>query len=206
MLFRRLAENWATALSQTAVEEDSYRRDLTRYVIEAFLSSTLSLAFVMVLSLTFGVFRTALLITVAIAILKSFTGGLHMSTPLRCAVAGAFTAVGLSYLALWFPLSRYSAFFKLLLLLTVNVIVWRKAPLEAKAKPLTPEQKKNLAILSRVLVFTASLGCLLIPAVWGVNELFYALLFQGVNLLEITGRGVGKLDHLMGYVEKNPVF
>lgn len=206
MLFRKLAETWAFTLSQAAGEEDTYRRDLARYVFETLLSGALSLAFVVAFSLIFGVFRTALLITAAIAILKSFAGGLHMSTPLRCAVAGAFAAVVFSYLALWFPWPRYSAFFRILFLTVINVIVWEKAPLETKSKPLTPAQKHNLAFLSRVLVFTASLICLLFPKVWGVNELFYALLFQGVNLLEVTGRGVDKLDHLMGYVEKNPVF
>ncbi|HEY8344443.1 MAG TPA: accessory gene regulator B family protein [Bacillota bacterium] len=206
MLFRRLAETWASALAQAAGEEDAYRRDLARYVFETFLSGALSLVFIVAASLLFRVFRTALLITATIAVLKSIAGGLHMSTPLRCAVTGAFTVVVLSCLALWFPWSRYSAFFRLVFLIAINVIVWRKAPLETKRKPLTPSHKYNLAVLSRVLVFSASFFCLLFPKVRGMNELFYSLLFQGINLLEVTAIGVGKLDHIMGYVEKNPVF
>jgi len=206
MLFRKYAGEWAAVLAQTAQVKDSYKQELIRYVIELLLSGALSLALIVIFSMVCGVLKTALLITLASAVLKSFTGGLHMSTPLRCAVAGAFVTVVLSYIAICFPLTQYAVYSRVLFLATVNVIVWKNAPCEAKGKPLTGGQKEKLAFFSRVLVFAVSITCLFCTSTPGINELFYALLFQGINLLEVTGVGIDKIDRLMGFLEKKPVF
>lgn len=194
MFLKNIATRWSEKLCAAAGETDSYKIALIRYVFECLFSMVLSFSFIVIVAWLFGKVWTAILISVASAIIKSFTGGLHLSTPSRCAVAGAFITLGLCFLAEGIPLFRIDFYVRLLILVIVNLIVWLKAPHETKEKPLTENQKVYLAVLSKIIVFLASIACLFWPEAWGVNELFFGMTFQTLNLLEPMAVCLAKLD------------
>ncbi len=206
MLFKKWSTMWAEGLSRTTGETDTYKIAMVRYVFESILSFCLSVTVLLIVAWLLGIVKEALLIGLTGAFIKTFTGGLHMSTPLRCAVGGAVTLVGISYLSIVFPITAIPNFIVILILIAANVIVWLKAPIESPGKPLGDRQKVILAILSKIIVFLVSIACLLWPKAWGINEIFYGAVFQLLNLLDWTARGMEKADRVLGMVERKPVF
>ena len=68
-------------------------------------------------------------------------------------------------------------------------IVWKQAPLEAKGKPLTTEQKRGLARKSRILILLIAFICWCWPQGFVTNELFYGTVFQVLNLTKPMALG-----------------
>ena len=206
MLFKKWSTGWAEILARTTGETDAYKIAMVGYTFEGILSFCLSVSVLCIFALVFGVLKEALLIGMAGAILKSFTGGLHLGTPLRCAVGGALILVGVAYLSIFLPIAAITQPVVLLILMGVNIIVCLKAPVESKGKPLSEHHKKILAALSRIVYLLVSLVCLLFSKVWGINEVFYGMIFQAVNLLTISAYVMEKIDWVFGKIERKPVF
>jgi len=197
MSLKNLATAWAEALARISGEKDPYKVALTRYMIESLLSMLLSLFFVLIFSLIFGVLKTAILITIVVAVLKTFMGGLHLKTPLRCALLGAVMTILLSYLAQFLPFHRIPKLILLWVFVFLIFIVWNQAPLEAKGKPLTSEHKKSLARYSRLLIILITLICWGWPQAFFVNELFYGTVFQVLNLTKPLALALATLDQIL---------
>jgi accessory gene regulator B len=206
MLFKKLSTQWAEAICGTAGETDSYKIAMVRYVFEGILSFCLSVTILFIVAWLLGIVKQALLIGLTGAVIKSFTGGLHMSTPLRCAVAGAIALAAISYLSIFLPITAIPVAVIVLILIAVNVIVWLKAPVESKGKPLSARQKVVLGVLSKIIILLISITCLLWTKAWGVNELFFGMVFQVLNLLDRAARGIEKIDDIFGKIERKPVF
>ncbi|HEX3047987.1 MAG TPA: hypothetical protein VHY08_24760, partial [Bacillota bacterium] len=61
--------------------------------------------------------------------------------------------------------------------------------------------------LSRIIILGLSIWIYLsYPKIGWMNQVFYGTLFQVVNLLDFSAWGTEKLDHLMGKIEKQPIF
>lgn len=206
MLFKKWSTVWAEGLSQTTGETDAYKIAMVRYVFETILAFFLSVGVLFIFAWIFGVVKEALLIATTVAILKNFTGGLHLGTPLRCAVGGAVILVGISYLSIILPITVIPWLAIVLILIAVNIIVYLKAPVESKGKPLSDRQKAILGVLSKIIVMLVSIVCLIWTKDWGINEVFYGMVFQAVNLLKVTARGMEKIDWVLGKIERKPVF
>ena len=206
MLFKKLSTQWAKAICRTANETDDYKIAMVRYVFESILSFCLSVSVLLIIAWLLGIVKQAIMIGLTGAVIKSFTGGLHMSTPLRCAVAGAITLAAISYLSIFLPITAIPVVVVALILIAVNIIVWRKAPKETKGKPLSDRQKVILAILSKIIILLVSITCLLWTKAWAINEIFYGMVFQVANLLVLMERGTEQIDHLLGKIEIKPVF
>lgn len=206
MLFKKWSTRWAEAIGKAAGETDNYKIALIRYVFEGILSFCLSVMVLIMVAWWLDILMPALLIGLAGAVLKSFTGGLHMSTPLRCAIGGAITVVALCYLSIWIPLPVIPWFVVAFIMGLLNIIVWLKAPRESKGKPLQPNQKLVLGVFSKVLILLISVICLVWPGAWGINELFYGTVFQVFNLPDISARIMEKADAALGKLERKPVF
>ena len=206
MLFKQLSTKWAKEICETAGETDEYKIALTRYVFESILSFILSFLVLFLAAWALGILKQALIIGFTGAILKSFTGGLHMNTPLRCAVWGAVSLIAISYLSMMLPLASIPVAVVVVFLGVSNVIVWLKAPREAHGKPLSDKQKVVLGILSRIIILVISVIILFRAKTLGMNEIFYGTVFHTFNLLDLTARGTEKLDNLFEKIEKTPVF
>jgi accessory gene regulator B len=206
MLFKKLSTQWAEEICRTANETDAYKIAMVRYVFESILSFCLSVTVLVIVAWILGIVKQALLIGLAGAVIKSFTGGLHMSTPLRCAVTGAIALAAISYLSIFLPITIIPMVIVVLILIAVNVIVWLKAPVESKGKPLTARHKAVLAVLSKIIILLVSIACLFWTKAWGMNEVFYGMIFQVLNLLDGAAWGTEKIDDILGKIERKPVF
>ncbi len=114
---------------------------------------------ILIIALLLGCFWTTLVATLTSAFLRLFSGGAHSRTPLTCTILGAVIAPLLGKIALiTSPLLTSSG-----LLLTVMlgfiislIIVWRLAPVDSPAKPITfaVHRKKlhNLSLASVCLI------------------------------------------------------
>lgn len=168
-------------------------------MIESLLSTFLSLFFIFLFGLLFGVLKTAFLLTVVVAILKAVMGGLHLKTPLRCALVGAFMTIILSYLALFIPFAQIPKLVQMWVFVLLIYIVWKQAPLEAKGKPLTAEHKKALARNSRILILLITIICWGWPQGFATNELFWGTVFQVLNLTKPMARAINGIDLLLDH-------
>lgn len=206
MLFKKWAAGLSEKLTSIAGETDTYKIALFRYKLECLFSMVLSIVTLFLLTFLLGILKTAFLIACTGVIVKNFTGGLHLGTPLRCAICGALFIIGLSYIAIYFPMQYFPSYIVLAGLLFLNIVVWWKAPHETEGKPLTCNQKKYLAIFSRIVLLLLSIICWVWPRLWGVNELFYGMVFQVLNLLKVSAGGMERLDGFLGKIEKKPIF
>lgn len=197
MILKNLATSWAQALSRIAGETDPYKIALARYMLESLLSSILSLLFILLFGLIFGVLKTAVLLTVVVMLLKALMGGLHLKTPFRCALVGAIMTIILSYIVLFLPFHQLPKILQLWVFVFMVYIVWKQAPLEAKGKPLTTEQKRGLARKSRIVILLIVFICWCWPQGFVTNELFYGTAFQVLNLTKPMAQAIDGLDQLL---------
>lgn len=197
MILKNLATSWAQALSRIAGETDPYKIALARYMLESLLSSILSLLFILLFGLIFGVLKTAVLLTVVVMLLKALMGGLHLKTPFRCALVGAIMTIILSYIVLFLPFHQLPTLLQLWVFVFMVYIVWKQAPLEAKGKPLTTEQKRGLARKSRIVILLIVFICWCWPQGFVTNELFYGTAFQVLNLTKPMAQAIDGLDQLL---------
>ena len=197
MILKELATAWAEALSRITGETDQYKIGLARYMVEGLLSMFLSLLFLIILGLLFGVLKTALLLTLVVMILKAIMGGLHMETPLRCALVGGMMTIVLSNIALFLPFGQMPKLVQLWVFVFAILIVWKKAPLEAKGKPLTAEQQKALALASRILIVLITIICWCWPQAFVINGLFYGMVFQVLSLTKPMAWALTEIDRVI---------
>jgi accessory gene regulator protein AgrB len=197
LILKNLATSWAQALSRIAGETDPYKIALARYMLESLLSSILSLLFILLFGLIFGVLKTAVLLTVVVMLLKALMGGLHLKTPFRCALVGAIMTIILSYIVLFLPFHQLPTLLQLWVFVFMIYIVWKQAPLEAKGKPLTTEQKRGLARKSRIVILLIVFICWCWPQGFVTNELFYGTAFQVLNLTKPMAQAIDGLDQLL---------
>lgn len=199
MILKNLATSWAQTLSRITGETDHYKIALARYMIESLLSLLLSLLFVLLFGLIFGVLKTAVLLTLVVAILKAVMGGLHLKTPLRCALVGAIMTIILSYIALFIPFHQIPKLVQLWFFVLLIYIVWKQAPLEAKGKPLSAEQRRVLARNSKLLILLITIICWCWPQGFATNELFYGTFFQVINLTKPMAWAIDRLDQFLDH-------
>ncbi|NLM37060.1 MAG: accessory gene regulator B family protein [Firmicutes bacterium] len=202
MVLKNWATSWAEALARKTGETDQYKIALARYMLESLLSTFLSLLYILLFGLIFGVLKTALLLTLVMSVLKAVMGGLHLKTPLRCALVGAIMTIILSYLALFLPYPQMPKPVQWGIFVLLVYIVWQKAPREAKGKPLTATEKKGLARNSRVLILLAAFICWCWPESVVTNELFYGTAFQVLNLTDPMAKAIDGLDLLFDHGTK----
>ena len=103
----------------------------------------------------------------------------------------------LSYIALFIPYRQIPNLVQLWVFLFLAYIVWKQAPLEAKGKPLTTEQKRRLARNSRILILLIIFTCWCWPEGFAINELFYGTVFQVFTLTRPMARAIDGLDQLL---------
>lgn len=118
--------------------------DVYVYGVELVLSSAIGILLILALSLVFSMFWEGLLFLLAFTALRSYTGGYHCYTYLKCNILyiGTFLISVLFYrwLAPYAP-AMWSVTVPSLLL--SGCIIIKCAPVEHKNKPLSAAQKKS---------------------------------------------------------------
>jgi len=192
-----IAEAWAGKLCTLTGRTDPYQKALAAYAIEGFTAVMYGMALLAALAWLAGAFWESLAAAAAAAILKTFTGGAHMSTPTRCALAGAVVFTGLGLAAKYlFHAGLYPPLLWLLLALD-NLLVWVYAPVAVPEKPLGEKQRLVLGAVARLAIALQALAHLLWGRVPWLTAFALGGSFQCLSLSKTGRRLVAILDRTL---------
>lgn len=190
-LLARLAGKIGNNLVHSGVikEEDA---EIYIYGINQILTSVLNVSSALIIGLIFGVFTEVAIFMAAYIPLRSFAGGYHAITPLRCYVFSVImlivVSIGLKYLhiAEWI-------YYAVLVAATLVVLVL--APVEDRNKPLDEIEhkvyKRRTVIITAAELIIALLLKLLIS-----DNLFIAIVysFTVLSLMLIAGKAKNSFE------------
>ena len=152
-------------ICKNTIEDDN--REIYQYGLEQFLSTALNILTTLVLGIIFGKIYQSLVFVVAFMVLRSYSGGYHASTSVRCYIFSVISiTAGLSVMK-FVEINRLVC---LGLLILSSVIILVLSPIGTANKPLDEIEK---IIYKKKVVF-----------VWSI-EVCVALLFIVLNITEI---------------------
>ena len=165
--------------------------DFYQYGLEIFMDGVLETLLLVVLGILWGRFWQSICFIVSFTVLRSFTGGYHAATKVRCAGA----TVGLYILNLTAAGELDSHFTAVLLLAAVGTgIIWWLAPVPHANKPLDGEQVVINRKKSRFISMCYLLGVFVSKSVLAeVGDIVAMTLFETAILILIQ-KGVRKYE------------
>ena len=171
------------------IEKDE--ADIYQYGLEIFMDGVLETLLLVVLGILWGRFWQSICFIVSFTVLRSFTGGYHAATKVRCAGA----TVGLYILNLTAAGELNSHFTAVLLLAAVGTgIIWWIAPVPHANKPLDGEQVVMNRKKSRFISMCYLLGVFVSKSVLAeVGDIVAMTLFETAILILIQ-KGVRKYE------------
>lgn len=176
-LLARLAGKIGNNLVHSGVikEEDA---EIYIYGINQILTSVLNVSSALIIGLIFGKFFEAAVFIVAYCSLRSFAGGYHAKTPLRCYVFSVImliiVLVGIKYLYL-------TEWMYYVVLLAAALVVIVLSPVEDKNKPLD-EIEHRVYKKRTILIVATELLIGIVLKLMGLDNLFVAVVYSFVVL------------------------
>ena len=188
--------------------------EIAHYGLQLVWSLLLNVMFIGFVAIVTETMFQAVVGGLTVAIVRLFAGGAHSSSPWRCALVGAVVLGVIGRLAIFLAVYATPDLPSLMILSTITVLVavWRLAPVDSPAKPITdPRHRRNLrrgamaaviliGLLELVLEFrhdglTSSLAV----------AMALCLLWQAFSLTGTGHRLLGKLDQILSLSGKEGV-
>lgn len=148
------------------------------YGINQILMYSINISSALIIGLIFGKFFEAAVFIVAYCSLRSFAGGYHAKTPLRCYVFSVImliiVLVGIKYLYL-------TEWMYYVVLLTAALVVIVLSPVEDKNKPLD-EIEHRVYKKRTILIVATELLIGIVLKLMGLDNLFVAVVYSFVVL------------------------
>jgi accessory gene regulator B len=168
-------------------------REIYLFGVQQGLIILLNVLTVAVVGLVFGVFWSMVMFTVAFIPLRSFAGGCHASTPIRCYIV---STVMIAIMAFVFWYASFVTLPVMALLLATGIAIIILAPIGTANKPLDSVEKKvykkKTAIICSIEVLAALFFFHLGIHFISTGILLALLMVLALMLLEIfTGRRKG---------------
>ena len=184
-LLARLAGKIGNNLVHSGVikEEDA---EIYIYGINQILTSVLNVSSALIIGLIFGVFSEIAVFMAAYIPLRSFAGGYHAKTPLRCYVFSVImlivVSIGLKYLHI-----ADCVYYAVLVAATLVVLVL--SPVEDRNKPLDEIEQKVYKKRTMNIAAVEVMVCLALKFV-GYDNLFVAVVYSFVVLsfMRVAGK------------------
>lgn len=162
-----LIEKISSKVGHALASNLDYNKDqeeVLTYGVINFLQIIYSFSLIIIISSIFHVLFEGLVISVAISILRKYSGGAHSSSPNRCAVIGAVISACFGILSVY--LSKRLTFEDTLLLMAISFVyscycIYKYAPAASPSKPINSNLKrkrlrrKSFLILSFIFIITA---------------------------------------------------
>lgn len=158
-------ENICSEISNSIAHElnlDDDKRDIINYGIISFIQMMICIALVIIFGVIFNVVTEALMVAFAISILRKSSGGVHATSPRRCAIIGTIISIGMGLIAKYINIT----FGLTILLGSIGFIysyyiVYKLAPVDSKAKPINNINKrirlrKNSMMILNIYLFIAT--------------------------------------------------
>ncbi|MDD3242083.1 MAG: accessory gene regulator B family protein [Bacilli bacterium] len=138
---------------------DDDKRSVMNYGIFAFIQIVICIGLVIVFGLIFNVVIEAVIVSFTISILRKSSGGVHASSPGRCATIGTITSVGMGLISKYINVSLGLVIFVGgVIFIWSYYIIYKLAPVDSIAKPIKSIgkrirlKKNSIVILSVYLI------------------------------------------------------
>lgn len=126
---------------------DKDKEEVIAYGIFACIQTAYSILCIIIVGLVLNVLKEALIFSFSGSFLRRTSGGVHSSTPSRCAITGAFVSGVIAWL-----INRFSngislnllIIFEILIFLIAYYLISKLAPVDSKAKPIKSKEKRNI--------------------------------------------------------------
>ncbi|MCT8978565.1 accessory gene regulator B family protein [Clostridium sp. CX1] len=160
-LIEKISNNLAFKVA-SSLNLDKDKEEVIAYGAFNFIQTIWSIFMVMILGIIFKVPVKALIISFSISILRKYSGGAHSSSPNRCAIIGAITAVGLALFVEYtykFLDLNWIIIISVFTFLFAYYNICKYAPVDSPAKPIVKEKskqrmkKKSILTLNVLAVF-----------------------------------------------------
>lgn len=125
--------------------------EIYQYGNEIIISSFLDFLIVFVLGLVFNKIICAFLFFLAFILLRSFSGGYHAETYMKCKIIFMINLSIVLYVLLYAE-DIYRPYMLVILLLFSLIVVWRLSPIENENKPLSNEEVLMNAKRSKYII------------------------------------------------------
>ncbi|WP_297421316.1 accessory gene regulator ArgB-like protein [Clostridium sp.] len=145
---------------------DDDKRDIVNYGIFAFIQTGICIAMVIIFGLIFNVTIEALIISFIISILRKSSGGVHASSPGRCAIIGTIICVGLAMISKKIYIDFFlNIFWGSIVFVWSYYIVYKLAPVDSIAKPIKTIEKKTRLKKNSIKILTVYLIIVIINSI-----------------------------------------
>lgn len=187
---------------------DKDHEEILTYGAFSLLHTLLSILLVMVFGLVFHVFFEALIISFTGSILRKYSGGVHSTSPNRCAIIGTTISVSCSIAVVF--ISKTIPFTYIILLITIGLIysyyyIYKYAPVDSSSKPIhnilkRQRLKKYSIIILSIMCGTISILVILYKS-FGSNIFFIyssciaiGIVWQTFTLTHLGHKLLHKID------------
>lgn len=156
--------------------------------------------------LVFRVLPETLVVLTSESLLRKYSGGVHSSSPNRCAVIGTIFSVGLGMMAKHLNLEfNVILVAGILVFLWASIVVYKLAPVDSQAKPIRKEKTrlrlKKYSILALCCLFIVSAVLILVIKLYGTLTIqkyilciYLGVIWQVFSLTKLGHAVLGKLD------------
>lgn len=166
---------------------DSKNIEVYTYGVEIIISSLIGVSIIILIGICFFSLLDAVLFLAPFIVIRSFCGGYHASTYLKCEICSSAVFVFVSILSknLFFPKEQL-----LIILLLCLIVLGCISPVENEHKPIKKEDKFKMRFVS-VFLFFFFIICTMIIGVW-VKHAFYQLAYTliSITVLALIGHGI----------------
>lgn len=128
----------AEELAEKAGRTDT---DFIRYGIEITLVGLIKLGVILLTAFLFGVFIEVIILSLSFAVFRIVTGGVHMSTFLRCLISSLVLFITPAFFLQNIAQTAHPFYLLLMTFMIVSFVIFRYVPVPAANRPI-PEQKR----------------------------------------------------------------
>ena len=207
----RLSKSIASKIS-SSLGIDSDHEEVLAYGAFALIQTLISILAVAVFGILFGVLAEALIISFSAAILRKFSGGVHASTPVSCALIGMIIFGGLALFVKYFLINvkfLYLAVFMFIVFVFVFFVMFKYSPVGCENKPLKNANTRK-RLKKQSLIFTSAmlvLNIFLISLFLITGNIYFlsfaiciltGILWQSITLVSLGNMIIENLDKVLG--------
>lgn len=194
---------------------DDNKKEVIAYGTFGLIQMIFSIGLVVAFALIFSVVKEALIISFTSAILRKYSGGVHASTPSRCAVIGTATTIGQAIIISFFM----RGFCEIENVFLIGIIIFslsyylisKLAPVGSKNKSIKNEakrermKKKSIQLLILYLVIVIIMILLFIMNGWKAMLLYSFCIYSGIltqviTLTTLGHRVIGCIDAFFNHI------
>ena len=175
----KICNNFSNHIAN-ALNLDDAKKSVITYGIFAFIQMSFSIILVIIFGLLLKVAIEAMIVSFSISILRKSSGGVHASSPGRCAIIGTVISVGFALITKHISLDIRSIFFiGILIFIWSFYMIYKLAPVDSGAKPIKNQRRRKKLKRSSMMI----LGVYLLVVIFNIIYYYYK---DNVSVLTYT--------------------